>query len=163
MKVTILENATVKYGEYYLTPFQTYNDIDDATAQELIKNGDAKLASDKIEGVSVTTEPRVPHTKKFDPKANGGYVAEAKLSASKKAELEANGEVDPTAVTGEDNTQPKDEKTQVVEKTEVLGENGQPLTDEEIQAKERATTAAAPNDSIPANNVEANSQGEEVK
>lgn len=160
MKVTILENSKIKYNEFYLIPFQTYNDIDDKTAQELIASKDAKESDESIEGVSVATAPLAPHTQKFDVKANGGFVGEAALTAEQKKDLEEKGVAtndkgekvakDETPVTGKDSTLPKDETPEPVVKTKVYDDNGKELTEEELKEKEAAaTTAIANKEALP--------------
>src|SRR5437764_1077562 len=116
MKITILDKTNVKYNGYYLVAHQTYNNIDDATAAELIKSGDAKRAADEIVGVSFDSAQPAVKTKAFDVKANGGYVAEAELTAEQKRDLAEKGEAtadngakvakDETPVTGKDTTLP---------------------------------------------------------
>ena len=165
MKITILENSKIKYQGRYLTPHQTYNDIDDKTAQDLIASNDAKLAADEISGASVASAPQAGRTPGFDPKAEG-YKGEAKLTEKQRKELEEKGETtdskgnvikkDETPV---DNSKPA-EPAAPVEKTEVLGEDGQPLTEEQIRAKEQA--AAVGTTEQPATTGELQKTGEEV-
>jgi len=155
MKITILENSKIKYNEFYLIPFQTYHDIDDKTAQDLIAAKEAKLSDDSIEGVSFTSAPQAPHTEKFDVNKNGGYVAEAALTAEQKKALEEKGEAvndkgekvakDNTPVTGKDVTLPKDTTPEPTTRAKVYDEFGKELTEEEIKAKEAAATAATAN------------------
>lgn len=144
MKITILDNSKIKYNDRYLTPFQTYADIDDATCAQLIASGDAKYADESIAAAEVAGEPEAPKTPDFDPKANGGYVAEAVISPEQRAKLEAEGKLnDDTPVIGQDNTQPKDTTPEPEVKTEVLGEDGKPMTPEQIQAAAEQARAAS--------------------
>lgn len=154
MKITILDNSKIKYRSHYLTAHQTYDDIDDVTAQQLIDSGDAKLAGDDINGSSFASAEEAQHTPEFDPKREG-YKGEAKLSARQKKELEEKGEAtnnkgetikaDDTPVDTSTPAEPAAPK----EQTEVLGEDGQPLSEEQIRAKEAAVAGRAPSDAIP--------------
>lgn len=173
MNVTILEKSAIKYKGRFLTPLCTYHDIDEQTAAELIASGDAKEANEKIPAVSIAIESRVPKTGQFDPKANGGYVGKAKLTAEQERELEEKGkaknakgeeiEKDDTPVTGKDSTRKPDVETPKVdaEEVEVKDDSGKVLSAEEIAERERAAAAAAPVDVIPTA-AEANASGEVV-
>lgn len=171
MKITILENSKVKYNNHYLIPFQTYNDVDDKTAEELVKSKDAKVADESIVGVSVETAPEHPNTPKFDKDKNGGYVAEAQLTEKQKRDLEEKGKAkndageevpaDATPVVGEDKTLPKIEDDKVEVKQKVYDDQGNELTDEQIRAKE-AAAASGGGEKLPTPQ-EASASGEEVK
>lgn len=172
MNVTILESTKVKYNGRFLTAFQTYNDIDEKTASELIASGDAKQADDKIAAVSVTTENHVPKTEKFDPERNGGYKARAKLTPKQEKDLEEKGKAtnakgeevpaDDLPITDKDETvksSVEDPKVDA-EEVEVKDENGKVLTPEEITAKEQAN-AVSGSEATPTVE-EAQRTGEEV-
>lgn len=164
MNITILDKSTIKHNGHYLEQFQTYNDIDEVTAAELIKAGEAKEASEKIAAISHTEAPEAPRTPEFNVAKNGGFVAEAVVTPEKKKKLKDEGKLDETPVTGKDTTQPEKEE-EPVEKTVVFGPDGvTPLTEEEIAAKESAVTAGEPTDPDKIPTVgEAQVSGEEVK
>lgn len=144
MKITILDKSQIKYNGHFLTEHQTYNDIDDKTAQELLASGEAKRAADEIAGVSFSSAPEAQQTPKFDKEKNGGFVGEAVLTPEQKAKLAEENKVDTTPVVGQDNTLPKDTTPEPEVKTEVLGADGKPLSDEEIAKQQQQAAAQAP-------------------
>lgn len=173
MKITVLDKTNIKYNGFYLLAHQTYNDVDDDTANELLKSGEAVLANDQIVGVSYSSGKLAEKTKAFNVKENGGFVAEAQLTEEQKRDLaekgaaknEAGQEVakDETPVTGKDSTLPKDTTPEPTVQQKVYDPvDGHELTDEEIKAKEAAATSGA-NTTLPKDNVEASKAGQEVK
>lgn len=157
-----------------LQHFQTYNDIDDTSAKQLIDAGEAKPAADEIQGVSYLSAPEAQKTAAFDVAANGGYVAEAQLSEKQKADLANKGEAtapdgtkvakDETPVTGKDATQPKDTTPEPEVKQKVYDDKGKELTEEEIKAKEQTAAAQTASESTnSAKTSDLQNGGQEVK
>lgn len=143
MVITIIDRSVIKHNGYFLIPFQTYNDIDDKTCQELIDLKLAEVANSSIPGVSYTEAPLAEKTPQFNVEKNGGYVAEAVIDPAKKAKLEAEGKLnDKMPVVGEDKTLPKDNTPEPEIKTEVLDEKtGKALSEEELKARETQVAA----------------------